>query len=102
MDMIPSLVFVFFISLASTLINADDILSSPEYEDLMAKSNYEWQGRFPKWTGTKRYSHKTIVNPVHKTHILIPNSKYQWEGRIPKLSGIKRHSSGKVVLKMHF
>ena len=93
--MIPSLVFVFFISLASSLVNADDILSSPEYDDLMPKSNYEWQGRFPKWTGTKRYSHKTIVNPVYKTHILIPNSKYQWQGRIPKLSDTKRYSRGK-------
>ena len=93
MDMIPSLVFVFFISLVSTLVNADDILSSPEYDDLMQKSNYEWQGRFPKWT--KRYSHKTIVNPIYKTYILIPNSKYQWQGRIPKLSDTKRYSRGK-------
>ena len=44
------------------VVNADDVLSYPEYDDLTPKSNYEWLGRMPKWTGSKRYRFEKIIN----------------------------------------
>merc|ERR1712156_40309 len=73
-DMILSnLIFVFFICTAgsSTLTRADDdILSSPEYDDLIPKSNYEWHGRFPKWIG-KRF----VFNPNHNLRNILTKAK---------------------------